>query len=193
MSETAKIKSEIIFLFKVCTANKVSFVNAFYGAYAFACAATGAFIVINGCKVINNLDRSDRAGFFALAAGDASVRAGLSYRRAFVVAITGNDDARRIFDKVNDTVGAFLYAKSATDAFFRLNSGNAVLADANSVAGANSYAIAVSEAGEGAKVITLIVHICGFAVFRALVEIFFLFGNAGRAVAGNVCYLLNYV
>ena len=66
-------------------------------------ATAGALIVIDPCKVIDHLDRSLRAGLFALAAGNTSVLTELSYVSTLIVAVTFNNNSRRVLYNMNNT------------------------------------------------------------------------------------------
>ena len=73
-------------LFKVGAADEVSGVNALNGAHIVTGSAAGALLVINGCKIVFNLDRSLGAGFFTLAASYTAVGANLTHLSTLVMA-----------------------------------------------------------------------------------------------------------
>ena len=186
------LKISLFLLLKMCSANKVSFVYASNGAYLAAKAAFGAFFVINRGEVVFNGDSAAWAGLFALAARNASVFTVLTDCRTLVMIVTSNDYALCILNQVDYAVGAFLDAHTASDALFRINRGYAVFVYANSVTGADLNAIAVSEAGKVAELVSSVIHIGRLAGFGAVVIVFSVLRGAG-AVAGNVCNLLDNV
>ena len=174
------------------SADEVSFVNTFYGANLAASAAIYAFFIVYRSKIVFYDYCAGWAGLFAFSAGDAAVFTKYANPRAFIVVVAGNRNASGISYKMNNAVGAFFRAKSATDAFSRIYRRNTLVVYANGISRANLDAVAVAEAGKRAVVIAGVVEICGFAGFRAVVVVFFLFGKA-KTVAGNVSHLLDNV
>ena len=137
----------------MCAADKITGVNALYGAGVTAGAASRAFFVIDGGKVIFNLNCTVRAGLFALTARNAYVKADLAHLSALIVARAFNNNARGVVDKMDDAVGTGLCAKAAADALSRIDLGNEFVCDANGVSRADLYAIAVAKAGKGAEAV----------------------------------------
>ena len=89
-------------------ADKVALVYAMNGANRNAAAASRTLGVIDGSQVVFYLDRSLRAGFFTLTAGDTAVKAYLTHLRTLVVARAFYHHARGVVDKMDYTVGAGL-------------------------------------------------------------------------------------
>ena len=73
-------------LFKVCAADKVTRMDALNGASLVAKTTSCAFGIIDDGKIVFNLDRSVRAGLFALTASDTAVKTNLTHLSALVVA-----------------------------------------------------------------------------------------------------------
>lgn len=176
----------------MCSADEVSFMNTFYRANLAASTAINTFFIVYRSEIVFYDYCARGAGFFAFSASYTAVLAKDSNLSAFIVVVAGNCHARGISYKVNYAVRAFLHAKSATDAFSRVYCRDTLVVYANSISRTNLGAVAVAEAGKRAVVIAGVVEICGFAGFRTVVVVFFLFGKA-KTVAGNVSDLLNNV
>ena len=93
---------------------------------------------------------------------------------------------------MNYAVRALLNAHTASNTLSRIDSCNALIVYADGIARANLYAVAVAKAGEGAEIITLVVHISRLTCFGAVVIILLFLGTT-ESVAGNVCNLLDNV
>ena len=94
-------------------ADEVSFVYAADGASVLAGSAARAFIVIYSCEVVYDLYCPGGADLLAFAAGDASVCAIFADVCALLMAITLDDDSRRVLYYMDNAVRAFLCAKAA--------------------------------------------------------------------------------
>ena len=99
------------------SADEVTLVYTSNGASTLTSSASAAFIVINSCEIVNYLNCTVRTNLSAFAAGDTSVRAIFANLCALLMAVALDDDARRVLDKVNNSVRTFLCAKSAAYAF----------------------------------------------------------------------------
>ena len=174
-------------------ADKVAEVNAFNRANVVTLSATGAFLVINGGKIVLHLDSTVRTGLLTLAAAYTAIQTYLAHLRASVVAGAFNDYGRGIVNKMNNIVWTLLSAKAAADTLLRIDLRyTTLLVYGDSVSRTNPDTVAVSKAGKGAESVTGVIHISSSAGLYTLVAIFTLLGSAG-AVAGNVGYLLHHV
>ena len=108
------------------SAEEVTLVNTFNGAYLAAFAAVDALLVIDSCKVILDYDSTRGTVLLAFSASDTTVFAELAHLRALVMVITGNGNASRVADKVYYRVRAFLNAHSAADALTSIDVSNTV-------------------------------------------------------------------
>ena len=157
------------------------------GALATACALR----IIDRGEVVDNVDCIVGAVLFALAAGDTAVCACLSCLCALCAARALNDNARHVGNKMDNRVGTCASADSATDTLLGIDARNAVL-DRDCALGTYAYAIAVAEAGEGAKLVTRVCEVCRPAGLVTL-KIVFRFSYAAGAVACNVSNLLDNI
>ena len=124
------------------SADEVTRVNALHRTYVVALAAAGTLRIVDGRKVVYYLYRALGTGLFTLSAGDTAVKTYLSYLRALVVAITLHDNLSGIVHKVDDSVGAGLYAQTASDASTGVDLGNTLLLiDADGISGADLHKI----------------------------------------------------
>ena len=179
-------------LFKVGAANEVAGVYTSHRTHRLASPATRALGIIDGGKIVNNLDCTVGTGLFALAAGYTAVKTNLANLCDLAVAVALYNNARCVVNKMNNAVGAGLYTNTATDTLSRIDFGNILFGDADSVTGTRGNTVAVAKAGEGAEAVAGIAEVCGNAAFRTGVLILFLLRST-RAVAGNVRHLLNDV
>ena len=173
------------------SADEAALVDTMYGTNLYACAASGAKIVVDGREVILNGDCAVGTSLLALHTADTAVLAVLTYVSALIVVRALNNNALGVVDKVDDTVGTFSYADTTTDTLLGIDSCNAVL-NLNSVLGTYCNTVAVSEAGVCAESVTAVGHVCGTAGLMTLVIVLF-FNNVTGTVAGNVSNLLNNV
>ena len=72
-------------LFKMSTTNEVAEMNTLNRTYVMTRSTTGTLLVIDGGKIVFNLDCALGAGLFTLAAGNTTVKANLTNLRALVV------------------------------------------------------------------------------------------------------------
>ena len=114
--------------------------------YTFATAR--AERVINDRQIIYYGNSTVGAGLLALSAGYTTICASLSRYCTLIVVGTFNHHARGISDKVNNVIRAGACANSATDTFAGVDTSDAVN-DVYCMLWAYSYAVAVTEAGEG--------------------------------------------
>ena len=154
-------------------------------------ATTGALVVVNDRQVIHNLDGTLGTVLLALATADTAVGAILAGNTALVVVGAFHHNSGSVLDEVDYSIGAFTGADAAADAFSGIDPCHAVF-DSDGVLGADSYAVAVAKAGEGAVAIAGITHIGGSAGLVTLIVIF-LCNNIAGSVAGKVCNLLHNV
>ena len=73
--------------------DEIAGVNTFHGTHVVASAAACTLLIINGCKVVFNLNCSLGTGFFTFTAADTSVGADLANLGALVVAGAFDDHA----------------------------------------------------------------------------------------------------
>ena len=128
---------------EVCSADKVAFVDTMRGAYPYALATAGTFIIVDSCKVIYDGNSTVGAGLLALAAGNTAVLTVLSGDGTLVVIRAFYNDARGIVYELNNAVRTFSGTYTAADTFTGVDASNAVLYR-NSVLGAGSYTVAES-------------------------------------------------
>ena len=132
-------------------ANKAALDYTMHGASLLAFAAAGTLRIIYSRKIIHNLDRALGAGALALAASDTAGFANTSYFSALVVIAAKHRHTRGISYDVDYRIRTGANAKSAAYALLRVYLCNVSFVYRNSVAGANSHAIAIAEAGKCAE------------------------------------------
>ena len=169
------------------SANKVALVDTVNRANLTAGAAARAFRVVDGSKVIDNLNCSLRTALFALTAGNTADKAGAAHLCALVVVTALYNDTGGVLNERNNVIWAGFCTKSAADTLLRVDFGNTALGNGDGIARTYVNAVAVAEAGEAAVSVTREGEICRATALRAVVNILFLLRTAG-AVAGNVCY-----
>ena len=175
----------------MCTANKVTFVYAMNGADLNASCAVCAKLVVDGCKVVFDLDRAAWTSLLALHTADTSVCAILTGKCAlFVVGALYDYSCGVVYD-LDNAIGAGACAYAAANALSWVDVRYAIL-NGNSVAGADLYAIAVAEAGVGAGLVSVVEEVCHKTALGAVV-VKLSFGNVTVSVAGNVSHLFNNV
>ena len=138
-------------LLKMRAADKRALVNTFNGTHALARAALRALVVIDYGKIVYKAYSAHRAGLYALTARDTAVYAEFTHVCALFVVVTLNNNALRILYQVDNAVGAHINADAAAYTLGGIYVGNAVLAYADSRAGARLYTVAVAKARKGAK------------------------------------------
>ena len=74
-------------------ADKVADVYTLNRTHLVTSSAAGTLFVINGSKIIFNLDCTLGTGLLTLSAGDTAVKTNLSYLRALVVTRALNDNS----------------------------------------------------------------------------------------------------
>ena len=67
-------------------ADKITGMYTFYRTHIMTITASRALLIINGCKVVNNLNRAFGTGFLTFHTADTAVCANLSDLSAFIVA-----------------------------------------------------------------------------------------------------------
>ena len=172
----------------MCSADEVALVDTVNRTSRCARTAAGTLIVVDNSEVVYHLDSTNRTGLLALATGDTAVLTALANSRTLIVVRALNNDALGILDKMNYTVGTLSCAHTATDALSGIYLCDAVV-DGDRILGTNVHAIAIAEAGVGAKLVTRIVKICNATALDAVVYESAL-GSRTVAVAGYVCNLL---
>lgn len=145
----------------MCAADEVSLMDAMHGAAVLALSAADTFFVIDHGEVVFHVDRVFGAILFAFSATDTTLDTRLADGGAFIVVGTLDDDFHGVVDKMNDMVGAFTCADAASHALAGIDVSHALL-DADRVMRADSRAIAVAEASEGAESVAGKCHIGGF-------------------------------
>ena len=175
----------------MCAADEVALVDTMYRASLDTLTATGALVIIYSREVVYDGDSTVRTGLLALAAGDTAVLTALTHCRALIVVRALYNDALGILDKMNNAVGALSCAYTAADTLSRIDVSYTIL-DSDSILGTNAYAIAVAEAGEGAKLVTRVVEVCNATAINAVIDESTL-GSLAVTVAGNVRNLLDNV
>jgi len=173
-----------VLLSEVSTADEVALVYAVYGTYRSTVAAARAFIIVDNCEVVNNLDSSLRTILLTFAAAYTSVGTIFTDNAALIVIGAFNNDTRGVCNKMYNAVGAGACTNTAAYALSRVNACHAVL-DRDSILRADAYTVAVAEAGKGAKSVARICHIGGDTGFVTLIVKFFSYDVAGT-VAGYV-------
>ncbi len=154
-------------------------------------AAACALVVIYDSEVVFNLYCTVRTILFALAAGNTAVGTILTCNSTLVVIVALDNNSRGVVYKMNNMIGTDFYTKTAADTFSRVYPCDVFLAvNADCISGANVYAVAVAEAGIGAKSVTGIIEVCRLAGFRSVIDIFSLLGKTS-AVARNISDALN--
>ena len=174
------------------SANEVSFMDTLDGANLAAGSAINALFVIYRGEIILYRDSAGGTGLFALSAGNTAVFTIETYLSALVMVVTGNYNASGVSYKMDYMIGAFLYAKTASNALSRLDCSKPFVIYAYCVSWADLDTVAVSKAGECAEIISGVVKICGLTCFGTVVVILFFLREA-ESVTGNVCHLLDNV
>ena len=118
------------------------------GAIFCADLAFVAKAVIDGGEVILNLDRARGAILFALFTSDTSVTALLSCQSALILVITSDKHSLDVVHNADYSSRASLCAKSATDAFSRIDMRHSVL-DADSLLRTDLDTVAKSDTTVG--------------------------------------------
>ena len=165
--------------------------DAMYGTNIITRSASCAKRVIDGCKVVLNLNRARGACLLTLHAANASIGANLACDSALIVVRALNNYLYGIVYKLDDVVGTFTNADAASDTFLRVYLCNAIH-NGNGVLGAHFYAVAITKASVVTSLITAIQNVSGKTALKALVFIFS-FGYIAVAVTSNVCNLFNNV
>ena len=178
-------------ILKVCSADKVTLVDAVYGTNLGASAAAGAERVIYSSEVSVHGDSAAGTGLLTLHTADTAVGAVLTYVSALIVVRALYHNAGGIVDEVDDAVRTFSHADTATDTLTGIDLSYLVL-DGDSVLRTNLSAVAVTKTSEGAELVAAVRHISGAAALESAELISSLYSLTG-AVAGNVSNLLNYV
>ena len=178
-------------ILKVCSADKVTLVDAVYGTNLGASAAAGAERVINSSEVSVHGDSAAGTGLLTLHTADTAVGAVLTYVSALIVVRALYHNAGGIVDEVDDAVRTFSHADTAADTLLRIDLSYLVL-DGDSVLRTNLSAVAVTKTCEGTELVAAVRHISGAAALETAELISSLYSLTG-AVAGNVSNLLNYV
>ena len=174
------------------TADEITLMNTLNRTSILADTAACALVIIDGSKVVNDLDRTLGTNLLTLAAGDTSVETCLSYLSALVMAGALNNGLYSVWNKVNNVVGTGTGAKSAADTLLWIDLGNAALCDADGISWTNCNTVTVAEAGECAESITGEAHISSYTGLWSNVLVLLFFGLAG-AVTSNVCNHLNNI
>ena len=175
----------------MCSADEVALVDTVNGTSRCTRTASGTLIVIDNGEVVDHLDSTHRTGLLALAAGDTAVLTALADSGTLIVVRALYYDALGILDKVDDTVGALSCAHTAADALSGIYPCNTIV-DGDRILRTNAHAIAVAEAGEGAKLVSGVVKVCNTTALNTVVYESAL-GSRTVTVAGNVRNLLNNV
>ena len=108
------------------SAYEVAFVNAVNGTYGCAYSAVRAERIVDGCKIVNNLDSTRGTALFALHTADTAVFAIFTGVCTLVVIRAFNNNSGSIVYQLNNAVGAFSCAHSATDALLGIDMSYAV-------------------------------------------------------------------
>ena len=182
---SSQVESDILLFFR----KKYAPHRADLGTFA----AGDALAVIDNGKVVFHVDRIRRAGLFAFFAGDTAVCAFLANDCAFFF-ITANNYCFCICRNERDySLGAGLYAKTATDAKLFVYPCNAVL-NADGVLGTNRGAISATYTSIDAGFRAAVYKTFGLAAFNAFVDGFFFRGsvvsvavNESRAAFNGIC------
>ena len=176
----------------MCSANKVSFVNAMHGAYLSALTAGDTLAIVDSCEVIDDLYCLGGTVLFTLTASDTAPLAELTHLCALIVVIALNGNRYGVVYEVDYTVGTGALTEAAADTFLGVYICDTALGNRDSITGADLGTVAVAEAGKGAESVTCKGHICRLTGLWTRVDIFSFLGTAS-AVTGNVCNLLNDV
>ena len=97
-------------------AGEVFEVTTLLRTYLLTRSTSCTLFVIDGSKVVFNLDRALGTGFLTLSASDTAVMAYLAHLRALVVAGALDNHAGGVVDEADNAVGTFLHAEAAADA-----------------------------------------------------------------------------
>ena len=171
------------------TADEIILMYAVNRAYVLAFTARSAFVIIYSGKIIGYLDCALGTSLFALATSYASVLTELADLCALVMVVTLNHNASGVLHYVNDSVGAGLCTKTASDTLLGIDGCNSAVGNAYSVTGADLSAVTVAKTSKGAESIACKYHICRLAGLRTGINILSLAWQTS-AVAGNVSNLL---
>ena len=175
----------------MCAADKVSFVDTMYGTNLFALSAACTQRIVDGCKVVFNLDSAVRTGLLALHTADTAVSAVLTCKRALIVIGALYYNTGGVVNDLYDAVRTDARAPSATDTLGRVNVCDPVR-DAYGVLRTNLCAVTVAKAGKRTALITAVRKVCRDTALVSVIIVLALYCVAG-AVAGNVRYLFNDV
>ena len=107
--------------------HKVFEVNTLNGANIVTCATTRTLAVIDGGKVVFNLDCSLRTGLLTLHTSDTANRANLACYSTLIMAGALNKNSGLFADDVDNAIGTSLCTKATTDTLLRINLGDALL------------------------------------------------------------------
>ena len=129
---------------EVCSADEVTLVDAMHRTNRYALATAGAEAVINGSKVVDNLDSAIGTSLLTLHTADTAVGAELSCHSALIVVGAFNYHTGGILDKVDNTVGTLSYADATADTLSGVNSCHTVL-HGDSILGTSHSTVAVAE------------------------------------------------
>ena len=177
-------------LLKVGTADKALDVNTLHRASLVTCATTGTLGVVDGCKVVFNLNCALGTNLLALHTTDTTVRAELTNNSALVMAGALNKNSGLLANDVNNAVGTSLSAKATANALLRIDLSDALLSIDNDCAlRTNCHTVAVAETSISTVAVAGIsAGLNSRACLNAVVNILSLLGLAS-AVAGYVCNL----
>ena len=171
-------------------ADKVALMYTLNRAYFPTLTAGYTFFVIYSGEVIYYLYCLGGTALFTLTASYTAVLTELAHLCALVMIIALNHDSGYVVYKVNYSVGAGLFTKTATDTFLGIYFCYAAFRDRNRIAGTNLSAVAVTKTSKGTEAVSRKVEICRLAGRRAAINILSFFGEA-TAVTSNVSHLLN--
>jgi hypothetical protein len=176
-------------LSEICSADKIAFVDTVNGADLCALATARAERVIDGGKIVFNLDSTILTGLFALHTADTAVCTALSGDRALVVIGALDNDLGGVVNDLDNVLGAGANADAATDTFLRVNVSD-VVDHRDSILRAGAHTISVSEASPGAGLVTVVGKTCRNACLGADV-IVLSFNRVANSVTRNESHLFN--
>ena len=101
--------------------------NTAHGTISCTLATACAETVINGRKVVYDLDSAALTGLFTLLTANAGIGAFLSCRRALFLVIAGYEHALNICHKIDDLLRAGANTNSAADTLTGVDMRDAVL------------------------------------------------------------------
>ena len=107
-------------------ADEVALMYAFYRACMSTFSTSGAFRVVYFCQIVYYVDGVVRTYLFTRATGYTSVGACLAYFSTLVVIRAFNNNSGSIVYELDNAVGAFSCAHSATDALLGIDMSYAV-------------------------------------------------------------------